>query len=64
MVGFEIYQQVSRKHSRRQGTATEWTLCGRVPRNEILQSLYINLKDVSVRPLIVNDSAYPISLGL
>ena len=53
----------SRKHSRRQGTATEWTLCGRVPGNEILQGPYINLT-VSVGLLIVGDSASPISLGL
>ena len=64
MVGFEIYQRVFQEAFTTPGTATEWTLCGRVPRNEILEGPYINLKDVSVGPLIVGDSAYPISLGL
>ena len=35
-------------------------LYGRVLRNEILQGPYINLNGVSVGPLIVGDSAYPI----
>ena len=35
-------------------------LYGRVLRNEILQGPYINLNGVSVGPLIVCDSAYPI----
>ena len=35
-------------------------LYSRVLRNEILQGPYINLNGVSVGPLIVGDSAYPI----
>lgn len=35
-------------------------LNGRVLKNDILQSSYVNLNGVSVGPLIVGDSTYPI----